>query len=276
MADSGAGPANSRSYRGAMPTGLEPSDPPVQFIDGSLAYTDEGSGEPAIVAVPGLPGSGRDFRWLAPLLAERFRVIRIDPPGYGASARPSWQAMTTADRAESVHAVIEHLGLREAVLVGHSAGGAVVAHIARHRPDLASACVMISATGPTAHFAKHPLRVVAQPLRVPLVRRAVAPGIRQLYRLQGFPSYLTDDERAYALLDAAAFDFGEHRANLAGMRAPTMVTWAEDDPVITPETFRALAACVPDGPRLEFADGRHNVQKTHAARIAEAIVEFVG
>ena len=74
-------------YGGAMPPGLEPSDPPAQFVNDSLAYTDEGSGEPAIVAIPGLPGSGRDFRWLAPLLADRFRVIRIDPPGYGASPR---------------------------------------------------------------------------------------------------------------------------------------------------------------------------------------------
>lgn len=263
-------------YRGVMPTGLEPSDPPAQFVNDSLAYTDEGSGEPAIVAIPGLPGSGRDFRWLAPLLADRFRVIRIDPPGYGASPRSTWKPMTTEDRAESVMTVIEHLGLTEAVLIGHSAGGAVVAHIARHRPHMVRACVMLSSTGPTAHFAKHPLRFIAQPLRVRLLRRAVAPAVRQLYRMQGFPSYLTDDERAFALLDAAAFDFSAHRGNLAGMRAPTLVAWADDDPVITPETFRALASSVPPGPRLEFADGGHNVQKTHARDIAEAISNLVG
>ncbi|MFN8184918.1 MAG: alpha/beta hydrolase [Candidatus Nanopelagicales bacterium] len=259
-----------------MPTGLEPSDPPAQFVAGSLAYTDEGSGQPVLVAVPGLPGSGRDFRWLAPLLSDRFRVIRIDPPGYGASARSTWAPMTTRDRAESVSAVIEHLGVRRAVLMGHSAGGAVVAHLARHRPDLVRACVLISSTGPTANFARHPLRLLAQSLRVPPFRCAMTPGIRRLYRLQGFPNYLTDDERAYALLDAAAFDFSDHRANLAGMRAPTMVTWADDDPVISPETFRALAACVPPGPQLAFADGGHNVQKTHAVGIAEAIAGFVG
>lgn len=270
-----AAPPRAWSYRGAMTTGLEPSDPAATFIDGSLAYTDEGSGETVIVAIPGLPGSGRDFRWLAPLLTDRFRVVRVDPPGYGSSGRPTWKPMSTQDRADSVTAVIEHLGLRETVLMGHSAGGAVAAHIARHQPQMVRACVMISSTGPTAHFARHPLRLIAQSLRAPFARRALAPAIRQLYRLQGFPSYLTDDERALALLDAAAFDFSDHRANLAGMRAPTMVAWAEDDPVITPETFRALAASVPAGPRLEFAHGGHNVQKTHAATIAEAIAGFV-
>jgi len=117
--------------------------------------------------------------------------------------------------------------------------------------------------------------VMAQVLRVSAVRSLLAPAIRRLYALQGFPRYLSDDERAFALLDAAAFDFAGHRANLAALRVPTMVAWAQDDPIIPVRTFRALADSVPDGPRLEFPDGGHNVQKAHAQELAEAIVEFV-
>jgi len=136
--------------------------------------------------------------------------------------------------------------------------------------------VMISSTGPTAHLARAPMQLLAQPLRLAPVRMLLAPAIRRLYSMQGFPRYLTDDERAFALLDAAAFDFGQHRANLADMQAPTMVVWATDDPVIPTGTFRALADAVPAGPRLEFPDGGHNVQKTHAVQIADAITAFVG
>jgi pimeloyl-ACP methyl ester carboxylesterase len=60
------------------------------------------------------------------------------------------------------------------------------------------------------------------------------------------------------------------------MRAPTLVAWAMDDPVISMATFRALADAVPPGPRLEFVDGGHNVQKTHAQEIARAIGELAG
>lgn len=257
-----------------MPTELLPSDPPAQFL-GELAYTDEGDG-PAIMAVPGLPGSGRDFRWLAPALSDRFRVVRIDPPGYGASARTNWAGMTTTQRAACVTDLIDSLDVAPVLLIGHSAGGAVVAHIAHHQPDLVSAAVMISSTGPTAHLASTPMQLLAQPLRLSVVRTVLAPAIRRLYTMQGFPSYLTDDERAFALLDAAAFDFAEHRANLTGMRAPTMVAWATDDPVIPAGTFKALAAMVPAGPRLAFSDGGHNVQKTHAVEIAQAIGDLVG
>ena len=258
-----------------MSSSLRPSDPPVRFA-GEVAYTDEGTGDVTIVAIPGLPGSGRDYRWLAPALSGHHRVIRVDPPGYGASPRANWAGMATADRAAAVCEVIDHLDVSQVVLIGHSAGGAVVAHIATHRPDLVLACAMISSTGPTAHLARAPMQLLAQPLRLAPVRTLLAPVIRRLYSMQGFPRYLTDDERAFALLDAAAFDFGQHRANLAGMKAPTMVAWATDDPVIPAGTFRALADAVPAGPRLEFPDGGHNVQKTHATEIAEAITAFVG
>lgn len=238
-----------------------------------MAYTDEGAG-PAIVAIPGLPGSSRDFRWLAPALTTQFRVIRIDPPGYGRSPRTRWSGMTTAERAGCVTALIRHLNLGPVVLIGHSAGGAVVGHICRHDPDLVTHAVMISSTGPEAHVAGTPMKLLAQPLRLPPVRSILAPLIRKVYAMQGFPSYLTDDERAFALLDAAAFDFSAHRANLVGMRTPTMVAWATDDPVIPASTFHALAGMVPAGPRLEFSDGGHNVQKAHAVAIAAAIASF--
>lgn len=259
-----------------MPPALQPSDPPLRFIDGELAYTDEGDGEVTIVAVPGLPGSGRDFRWLAPALTDRYRVIRVDPPGYGASPRSRWAGMTTVARTDAVTRVVDELNVESVVMMGHSAGGAVVAHMARHQPERVTACIMLSATGPTANFAEPVLQLLAAPLRLSGVRAVLAPVIRRLYTMQGFPRYLTDDERAFALLDAAAFSFSEHRANLAGMRAPTMVAWAQDDPAISAATFKALADSVPSGPRLEFPDGGHNVQKTHAAEIAKAIAGFVG
>ncbi len=55
-----------------------PSDPPRQLVrlaGGLAAFSDEGEG-PSVLAVHGLPGSGRDFRWLAPRLSPFARVPR--------------------------------------------------------------------------------------------------------------------------------------------------------------------------------------------------------
>lgn len=263
-----------------MPTAVQPSDPPRQVIahaDSQIGYSDEGEGPITIVAVPGLPGSGRDYRWLAPqLTAQGVRVIRIDPPGYGSAVRHEFEGMSIADRAGTVRAVVAELDLPPVTLVGHSAGGAVVAHIAAHEPDLVHAAVMISATGPRAHLSRGPLQVFARLLRLPGGQQVWGPVLKRLYALQGFPSYLTDRERALAMLDAAAFDFAEHRRNLAAMRVPTMVAWATDDPIISTSTFQALADMVPAGPRIEFTSGGHNVQKAQAVDLGAAIVEFAG
>jgi haloalkane dehalogenase len=69
------------------------SDPPpevLQLPEGPLAYIDEGPREGrALIAVHGIPGSARDFRYLAPQLSSRVRFVRFDMPGFGGSAPPA-------------------------------------------------------------------------------------------------------------------------------------------------------------------------------------------
>lgn len=240
-----------------------------------FVYTDEGHGQPVVIAIPGLPGSTRDFRWLAPALCARVRVLRFDPSGYGGSPRSGFAGLTVAQRAEPVLALIEKLDTGPAVLVGHSAGAGVVAHLARHHPEQVRAAAMLAPAGPKPHLARKPMRLLAQTLRLPGARRGLYPVIRRFYAAQGFPSYLTDDERAYAMMDAVEFDFAEYRSDLVQMRCPTLVAWAHDDAIIPATTFQALEQMVPNGPRLHFEDGGHSVQKAHAADIGAAILDML-
>ncbi len=252
-----------------------PSDPTGQTIafDGSvLAYTEEGTGEPTLIAIPGLPGSVRDFRWLAPALSSHMRVLRFDPPGNGASPRDGFKALTVAQRAQPVLALIERLCSGPVVLAGHSAGSGVVAHLAARHPEMVRAGVMLAPAGPKPHLGRRPMQVVAGALGLPGARTIMDPLIRRAYAAQGFPAYLTDDERAYAIIDALAFDFDDYRADLNAMRCPTLVAWARDDAIIPAATFQALEQMVPDGPRLRFDDGGHSVQKAHAEEIGAAIL----
>ena len=175
--------------------------------------------------------------------------------------------MSIADRAETVRTVISELDLPPVTLVGirqRCRGG--VYRCPRTRP--VHAAVMISATGPCAHLSRGPLQVFARPLPCPVDSRGS--DSRCLYALQGFPSYLTDRERALAMLDAAAFDFAEHRRNLAAMRVPR---WSRGH-----RRSDHLDVHVPGagghgagGPRIEPQSGGHNVQKAHAEDLAAAL-----
>jgi len=77
---------------------ISTSDPEprrAELPHGVVTYTDEGPAEaPVLIAVHGIPGSGRDFRYLAPQLLPARRVVRVDLPGFGGSA-PALDAIRT-------------------------------------------------------------------------------------------------------------------------------------------------------------------------------------
>ena len=255
-----------------------PSDPQRKFIDYQglpLAYTDEGDGPTTIVAVHGLPGSIRDFRWLAPALDGAFRFIRVELPGFGQSARKGYVRMTIGERAASVSELLRQLEIHSATLLGHSSGGTVVAHLAHHHPELVRNCAFIAANGPSPHYPVGVYNALTKLLAYRAGRAAMRPVLRRIYRVLGFPKYLTDAELLFTTLDAAATDFAQHRMNLLAVSQPCLVAWASDDALIDSKIFEQLEGVVPQGPRLRYTRGGHNLQKTKATEIAKALCDML-
>ncbi|SDJ62405.1 alpha/beta fold hydrolase [Streptomyces indicus] len=108
-----------------------------------LNPTASGAG-PARVYVHGLGCSGAsDFAEItthAPL-AGRTSLL-VDLLGHGYSDRPAGFGYRMREQAEAVAAVIEHEGLRDVELIGHSMGGAVAIELAAARPDLVAKLVV--------------------------------------------------------------------------------------------------------------------------------------
>ena len=74
----------------------------------------------------------------------------------------------------------------------------------------------------------------------------------------------------------AATSVEAHSFNLGVLTIPTLVAWARDDRLIEAEIFDELSPKAPDGPRLPFDTGGHNIQKSQASELADAIVAFMG
>lgn len=116
--------------------------------DESLRVVTSGAGEP-VVMIPGLFGSAYGFRKMIPLLADcGYRSVIVEPLGIGFSAKPPKADYSLATQAERVAAVMDSLGVRHAIVLGHSIGGAIALRLALHRPDLVSALVLVE-SGPT-------------------------------------------------------------------------------------------------------------------------------
>ncbi|SHI81111.1 alpha/beta fold hydrolase [Wenxinia saemankumensis] len=88
-----------------------------------LHYTDEGEGLP-LVALPGLTRSGRDFDFVAPHLTG-IRLIRPDYRGRGRSDPADPATYNVPAEAVDVIALLDHLHLDRAAILGTSRGGLI-------------------------------------------------------------------------------------------------------------------------------------------------------
>jgi pimeloyl-ACP methyl ester carboxylesterase len=99
---------------------------PIHFPaeDGaSIAYRDEGAGLP-LVCLPGLTRTMADFDYLTPHLPP-LRLIRMDYRGRGASAWTGAASYTVAQEARDALALLDHLGVAKAAILGTSRGGLI-------------------------------------------------------------------------------------------------------------------------------------------------------
>jgi len=112
-----------------------------------LAHDDTATDRPPLVLVHGWVSRRSHLAALARALAPSYRVVSVDLPGHGDSPplgeEEALERLAIPALADAVAGLCDELGLRSAVLVGHSSGGAVVVELAARRPDLAAAVVAL-------------------------------------------------------------------------------------------------------------------------------------
>jgi pimeloyl-ACP methyl ester carboxylesterase len=100
----------------------------------ATGYSRSGRGEP-LVLLHGLGSSRAAWEAIAPALADRFDVIAVDLPGFGASAPlPAGIEPSPAALATAVAGLLNDLGIDRPHLAGNSLGGWVAMELAKTRP----------------------------------------------------------------------------------------------------------------------------------------------
>ncbi len=196
-ADDGSVPGPTKRVRGRLaPASMFPAGAPEyrtrfeQLPSGDRVRVMEAgpaSGAP-LVFVSGWGCSIWDYNRTYPsAVAAGYRVIGVDLRGHGLSDMPSGEEPYTTD-AMVAHAVeiLDALRLERPVVIGHSMGGAIAAHLAIRNPGRLRAVVVVSAIGfgvariPDVGRALSPAWLT--PIARAVLRRAVvATGLRVLY-----------------------------------------------------------------------------------------------
>ena len=114
-----------------------------------ISYIDSGKGD-AIILIHGLGGNAGHWQMnIGPLAAVGHRVIAVNLPGYGGSTAPEGitGATSLTGYAVAINELVAHLGLKKAVLMGHSMGGQIAILLALQKPAWLQALVLAAPAG---------------------------------------------------------------------------------------------------------------------------------
>ena len=117
-------------------------------VDGvEIAYVDEGPAQSThtpVVLVHGIGATLDHWALVIPRIAETRRVVALDLPGFGMSAKPD-RRYDPETFAGTIARFLSLLGVERCVLAGHSMGGAITAELTLSDPSRIERLVLVDA-----------------------------------------------------------------------------------------------------------------------------------
>lgn len=260
-----------------------------------IHYQDHGQGRP-VVLIHGWPLSSRSWEAQVPALVEAgYRVVTYDRRGFGASSQP-WGGYDYDTFAADLDALLRHLDLHEATLVGFSMGGGeVVRYISTYGTSRVAAAVLAAAVPPfllkSAGNPKGALddaTIAAFEAGVRADRLAFMDEFTKNFFSAGGKLKVSEAQRLYAgaiaagaspkgTLDCiAAFGRTDFREDLKKVAVPTLVIHGDSDAIVPLEASGKLSAQSITGSELVvLKDGPHGINASHAAEFNQALLSFL-
>jgi pimeloyl-ACP methyl ester carboxylesterase len=222
--------------------------------DAEIAYLDAGEGAP-IVLVHGF-ASTKEANWLAPgwidaLTRAGRRAIALDDRGHGESTKLYDPARYhSAIMADDVRALMDHLGLPRADLMGYSMGARIVAFLALAHPDRVRSLILGGLGIGLVEGVGQPGRIAAA-LEAPSITQVTDP---QGYAFRAFAQQTGSDLKALAACIRGARQTLT-REEASRIAAPTLIGVGTKDSVAG--SAQALAALMPHAVALDIPGRDH-------------------
>ncbi|WP_098023964.1 alpha/beta fold hydrolase [Streptomyces sp. st115] len=252
----------------------EPERRAVYVSGRRLSLLDFGGPGRPLLALHGHFAEGCTFTRLAGELGDAVRVVALDQRGHGRSDRSA--GYSRAGYVEDAVAVLEHLGIGGAVVLGHSLGGVNAYQLAARHPGLVDALVVEDVGARVDDDLSFAL---SWPYRAP-TRSAL------LHGLGPSAPYLLDAVREYPDGWGLAFDArdmnasqrllnGDHWDDWLAGACPALLVRGSRSTVLSAEHARSMAARRPRTRLVELPAG-HSVHETVPVEFAGAVRGFLG
>ena len=270
--------------------------------DNKIFYREAGAkAAPAVLLLHGFPTSSHMFRNLIPSLAERYRVIAPDLPGFGFSDVPDRTrfAYSFKHLAETIDLFTQVIGLARYAIYIFDYGAPVGLRLALTHPERITAIIsqngnayeegLSEGWNPIQKYWKQPTAENRAALRAFLTPAAakfqylhgvadetlLAPETWQLdSSLLARPG--VDEIQLDLLLDYATNValYPKFQEYFRSKRPPLLAVWGKNDPFFVPPGAEAYKRDIPDA-EVHFYDTGHFALETHSVEIGAAIRDFL-
>lgn len=272
--------------------------PPSQFVGlmgMQVHLRDEGprSDPQPIVLLHGTSASLHTWDGWAEALKGQRRVIRMDLPGFGLTGPMPDGNYQLTHYVDFLVALLDQLGVKQAVVAGNSFGGGLAWKLAVDHPERVSKLVLVDAAGYPYDPTSVPIgfKVAQIPWLRPVManvlpRSMIESSVRNVY---GDPSRITPAliDRYFELTLRAGNRHalgerfrqspgGQHAAQIPSVKQPTLILWGGQDRLIPPDNADHFQRDIA-GSRLVVFDGLGHVphEEDPAATVA-AVQVFLG
>lgn len=278
----------------------EKRHPPIgEFLDIDgvrLHYSLQGPADaPVVVLVHGNGALIQEhlISGMVDALAKKYRVLCYDRPGYGYSSRPRLTLWTPEAQAALLAKAMDRLGLREAIILGHSWGTLVAVSLALQSPEKARGLVLVSGyffptprvdfwmmAGPAVPLLGDLFRFTLTPFIArlmlwPLVRKLFSPRpVTDVFKrefpvgLALRPISIRASAEESGLIVPAANRLQERYATIVH---PTAVIAGKQDWLVEAEQSSRLKEVLPRAVLREVPDAGHMVTHTATGPIVDAV-----
>ena len=232
----------------------------------------------------GLGSSADDWTYQRAAFAAEHRVLVVDLPGHGRSARPRGP-LTVERMAADIEALLMALDEPSVHVVGLSLGGCVGLALALRAPARVRSLTLVNtfarlepaSKGAGLRMAWRAVLLATAPMAsvAALVARSVFPRAEQAdLRRQAMASLARTSRRSYvsAMTALARFDA---RTSLATVRCPTMVVAGADDTTIGFEPKDALARAILGARWVVVPESGHATNADQPAAFNHVLMEFI-
>lgn len=253
----------------ALPTGVD------------MAYVDQGDpADPAVVLIHGLSDSSWSFARLVPELSG-VRTVAVDLRGHGSSSAPL-SGYRPEDLADDVAALLDHLGIDRATIVGHSLGSMVARALTLRHPGRVQKLALVGTIATPANDAAAELGAAlavftdavpedfirefqgstsAAELPAGYFERVVAESLR-------VPAHVWREAVA-GIVDADDSD------RLGEIAVPTLLLWGDQDAWFPLEEQERVVAAIRDARLVVFEGSGHDPHWERPEAVGEVLTEFL-